>query len=109
MCKKGYQNNTGNSTSRAVQRRSPTKSDHQRENANLKKKNLKLFVDECEKIVLSSVNNTRYMTEGHETQAFGHHKVFNTNILTKSTITKESLSLLVIARDFIVKKTHLSG
>ena len=82
-----------------------------RENLTVKEKmrtlrshNLELFVEECDKIVLSSVDNKRYMTEGHETLAFGHYKASSTNFISKSTITKEDPSLLLNARDFIVTK-----
>ena len=41
----------------------------------LKSHNLELFVEECDKIVLSSADNKRYINDTNETLAFGHYKI----------------------------------
>ena len=70
----------------------------------LKSHNLELFVEECDKIVLNSADNKRYIAEDNETLAFGHYKIPKS--LPKSIMPKilEDPTLTLDEKNFVVNE-----
>ena len=68
----------------------------------LKSHNLELFVEECDKIVLNSADNKRYIADGNETLAFGHYKIHHSSLKSIVPIILDDPTLFLDEKKFVV-------
>ena len=108
MCKRGDQNNTENSTPRAVQRAVLLQNlTIKQKMRTLKSHNLELFVEECDKIVLNSADNKRFIAEGNETLAFGHYKIPHSSAKSIVPITLDDPTLFLDENKFVISDDEM--
>ena len=73
----------------------------------LKSHNLELFVEECDKIVLNSADNKRYLADGNDTLAFGHYKIPQSSPESIVPNTLDDPTLSLDEKNFVVPENEL--